>query len=148
MFRLEWKSSLILCSFFALGFYWLISMARRGEPVGWVIIMAALVVSLLFMLVGGVLLIVRTIKTGEQAGFTNYAREQLVLMKQLQALQNAQTSMVARRNVQLEQMALRHSRWTQDAALRQLPPSESSEPSIIFGDDIFEELDEAEIEMQ
>lgn len=137
MFRLEWKSSLILCSFFALGFYWLISIARRGEPVGWVIIVAAIVVTLLLMLVGSVLLIVRTIKTGEQAGFTNYAREQLVLMKQMQALQNAQTSMVARRNVQLEQMAL-----------RQVPLLENSEQSIIFGDDIFEELDEGGIEVQ
>jgi len=137
MFKLEWKATLILCGFFALGFYWLISMARQGEPVGWVIIVAALVVSLLLMLVGGVLLIVRTIKTGEQAGFTHYAREQLVLMKQMQTLQNAQTSMVARRNMQLEQMAS-----------RQIPSPENSEPPIIFGDDIFEALDEGEIEVQ
>jgi len=137
MFKLEWKATLILCSFFTLGFYWLISMARRGELVGWVIIVAVLVVTLLLILIGSVTLIVRTIKTGEQAGFTNYAREQLVLMKQMQGLQNAQTSIVARRNIQLEQMAL-----------RQLPSPENSEPSIIFGDDIFEELDEGEIEMQ
>jgi hypothetical protein len=141
MFKLEWKATLILCSFFTLGFYWLISMARKGEPVGWVIIVAALVVTLLLMLVGGVMLIVRTIKTGEQTGFTHYAREQLVLMKQMQALQNAQTSMVARRNVQLEQMSLRQAH---DAARRQLPSPENSEPSIIFGDDIFEQLDEEE----
>jgi hypothetical protein len=136
MFKLEWKVALILCSFFALGFYWLIGMARQGEPVGWVVIVAALVVTLLLILIGSVALIVRTVKTGEQVGFTHYAREQLLLMKQMQALQNAQTSMVARRNVQLEQMAL-----------RQIPSPESSEPPIIFGDDIFEELDEMELEV-
>ena len=135
MIKLEWKTSLILCSFLAPGFYWLITIARRGEPVGWVIIVAGLVVTLLLILIGTVVLIIRIIKTGEQADFTHYAREQLVLMKQMQALQNAQTSIVARRNMQLEQIAL-----------RQIPPPDNSEASLIFGDDIFEELDRVEFE--
>ena len=78
---------------------------------------------------------VRTkVAASDQAGFTHYAREQLVLMKQMQALQNAQTSIVARRNMQLEQMAV-----------RQLPPPQNDQPAIIFGDDIFEDLDDLEI---
>ena len=131
MLKSDWKVTLIICAFLGAGFYWLISMAQRGEPVGWVIIVAALVIIVLLMLVGGLMAIIRTMKAGDQAGFTHYAREQLVLMKQMQALQNAQTSIVARRNMQLEQMAV-----------RQLPPPENQQPAIIFGDDIFEELDD------
>lgn len=131
MFKLDWKVMLVICAFLGAGFYWLISMAQRGEPVGWVIIVTALVIVVLLMLVGGLMAIIRTMKAGDQAGFTHYAREQLVLMKQMQALQNAQTSIVARRNMQLEQMAM-----------RQLPPPENQQSAIIFGDDIFEELDD------
>ena len=134
MFKLDWKATLIICAFLGTGFYWLISMAQRGEPVGWVIIIAALVMVVVLLLIGGLMAIIRTIKAGDQAGFTHYAREQLVLMKQMQALQNAQTSIVACRNMQLEQRAM-----------RQLPPPENQEPAIIFGDDIFEDLDDLEI---
>lgn len=134
MFRLDWKGILIICVFLGAGFYWLISMAQRGEAVGWVIIVAALVIVVLLMLFGGLVAIIRTMKAGDQAGFTHYAREQLVLMKQMQALQNAQTSIVARRNMQLEQRAMHY-----------LPPPENQQPAIIFGDDIFEDLDDLEI---
>ena len=127
----DWKATFIICVFFGAGFYWLISMAQRGEPVGWVIIIAALVMVVVLMLIGGLMAIIRTLKAGDQAGFTHYTREQLALMKQMQALQNAQTSIVARRNMQLEQRAMRH-----------LPPPENQQPAIIFGDDIFEELDD------
>ncbi len=131
MLKLDWKATLIICAFIGTGFYWLISMAQRGEPIGWVIIIAALVIIVVLLLIGGLVAIIRTMKADNQAGFTHYAREQLVLMKQMQALQNAQTSIVAHRNMQLEQKAM-----------RQLSPSENQQPSIIFGDDIFEELDD------
>ena len=85
------------------------------------------------MLIGGLMAIIRTMKASDQAGFTHYAREQLALMKQMQALQNAQTSIVARRNMQLEQRAM-----------QQLPLPENQQPAIIFGDDIFEDLDDLE----
>jgi len=131
MFKLDWKVTLIICAFLGAGSYWLISMARRGEPVGWVIIVAALVMMVVLMLVASLMAIIRTMKVGDQAGFTQYTREQLALMKQMQALQNAQTSIVARRNMQLEQRVMHH-----------LPAPENQPPAIIFGDDIFEELDD------
>ena len=133
MFKLDWKVTLVICAFVGAGFYWLITMAQRGEPVGWVIIVAALVMVVVVTLIAGLMAITRMMKTDDQAGFTQYAREQLVLMKQLQALQNAQTSIVARRNMQLEQRAMSH-----------LPPPENQQPAIIFGDDIFEDLDDLE----
>jgi hypothetical protein len=137
MFKPDWKTTLIICTFLAICFYWLIGMARGGEPVGWVIILAVLAILMLLMLVGGLVAIVRTMKASDHTGFTHYAREQMVLMKQMQALQNTQTSIVARRNVQLEQMAR-----------RQLPPPENQEPAIIFGDDIFEDLDDLDFRNQ
>ena len=131
MLKIDWKATLIICAFIGAGFYWLITMAQRGEPVGWVIIIAALVITVVLMLIGGLVTIIRTMKADNQAGLTHYAREQLMLMKQMQTLQNAQTSIVARRNMQLEQRAMRH-----------LPTPENQQPAIIFGDEIFEELDD------
>ncbi len=120
----------MLCLFGGGGFFWLIELARRGEVVAWIVLVAVLVLLLMLLLIGGVLIIIKTIAASEQRSFINNARENLAIMRQMQALQNAQTTHLARRNVQLEQQAT-----------RQLPASAST-PAVIFDAEIFEDLDE------
>ncbi len=131
MFTLDWKTTSILCLFLSAGFYWLVELARRGETVAWIILVALLILILLSILLGGVLLIIKAISASEQRAFINNARENLAIMRQMQALQNAQTTHLARRNAQLEQQVT-----------RQLPPPEDAPPAIIFDAEIFEDLDE------
>ena len=131
MQRLDWKTTAILCLFLSVGFYWLVELARRGETVAWIILVALLILALLSILVGGVLLIIKAISASEQRAFINNARENLAIMRQMQALQNAQTTHLARRNVQLEQQIT-----------RQLPAPENTPQAIIFDAEIFEDLDQ------
>ena len=128
---LDWKATSILCLFLSTGFYWLIDLARRGEVVAWLILVGFMVITLLLILIGSVLLIVKTITASEQKTFLTNARENLAIMRQMQALQNAQATHLARRNAQLEQHVT-----------RQLPAPESHPPAIIFDAEIFEDLDE------
>lgn len=130
MNRIDWKIALIVCLFLSAGFCRLIELARAGEAVAWLILGAVLVMMLLLIVIGSITIIVRTIAASEQTAFINNARENLTIMRHMQALQNAQTTHLARRNVQLEQQMI-----------RRLPDPEADHQAIIFDAEIFEDLD-------
>lgn len=128
----DWKAILVFCAFLAAGFYWLITLARQGEPVAWIILLAMIVIIILGVIISSVIILVRTMRDSEQTAFLNNARENLAIIKQMQALQNAQTTIVARRNAQLERQVM-----------QQLPPPDS-QPAIILDNDIFDDLDRSD----
>lgn len=133
MLSLDWKTALIICAFLTLSFYGLIDLARQGELIAWVILMALMGMLLILGLMGGLVLFIKTIKTGEERSFAHNTRENLALLRQMQLLQNAQTASLARRNAHLEQQLN-----------RQLPATALPPPSLLFEAEIFEDLDQIE----
>ena len=131
MFNCDWKVTLSVSLFLTISCYWLIDLARQGEPVAWIIIIALMVMLLTLLLVGGVIVLIKTIKTTEETAFLNNARENLAIMREMQLLQNAQTTGIARRNAQLERQLV-----------SRLPPPDHNQPAVIFDAEIFEDLDD------
>jgi hypothetical protein len=119
---MDWRGVLIVCISLGLGGHYVINLARQGEPVGWVIIVSLIVAFLLLIIIGLVLIMMRS----QHVSFNANARENLAMQAQSQSLTNAQITGLAR--------ILRVEREAQ----KSLPPlAPEPPPGLIFDGDVF-----------
>lgn len=113
-----------MCLTLTVSGYYVINLARDGETVGWVIIVAIIVAFLLLMFIAVVAMMQRGQRgTGNLAVLRQQREAQALLNQQLTGLQ---------REIRVEQ-----------ALQKSLPPPgvyEPQQPAIIFPDDAFSDL--------